>query len=181
MATLQDFRVQVQVRAASSLYRNFDSENFTHRVFRESISGYTEEVITPVRRARVTTTVDALEIFRVDPLRVIDSLRAGEKAFQLRVWQIEEDLSSDSNTKLITAGVEIEVFRKLRFPDEEYLYTSDEMLDAMSQLLDQAAWKALTAFDSFADGDTPSIDGVPERDNDILRFTVAFSAVVAPN
>lgn len=178
MATIQVFREQVQVHAAVSIYSHFDTGS-GQRVAREAISGYTEEVLTPIRRVRQTLTVNSEEIFRVDPNRVVDSLQWGEKAFQLRVWAIEEDTTSDAKAITITAGVEIQVHRRIAFPDEEFLYTSDEMLDSMTTLLDQSAWVALTSFDSFADGDTPSIDEKPERTGDVLSYTVAFSATVA--
>lgn len=180
MATIQDFREQVQFRAAV-LIHSTSYLTVTKRVFREAMSGYTDVIQTPVQRVRQVTTVDSLAIFRVDPDRVVDALRAGEKAFQLRLWLIEHDLSSDANSSLLTAGVEIQVHRRVAFPDEEYLYTSDEMLANMEDLLEPAGWTALSTFDSFADGDTPSIDSVPEIENDILSYTVEFSAVVAPN
>ncbi len=179
MATLQEFRSAVQLHAAVQIHVNTlvlgDAEK---RIHREAISGYTEEALGPFRRSRQNTTVDALDIFQVDPDRIVDSLRPGEKAFQLRVWVIEEDLSADLNSSLLTAGVEIEVHRKVAFPDEEYLYTSDEMLADMEKLVDKSAWAGLPELDSLIDG--PTID-IPERDNDVLRYTVAFSAVVAPN
>lgn len=184
MATIQTFREQVQEQAVLAVYSySYFSRNVllndVLRVFREARSGYTEEILTPTQQDSRITTVDSLPIFPVDPDMVVDSLRAGEKAFQLRVWQIEEDRESSGNDVLLTAGVEIEVHRRMAFPDEEYLYTSNEMLAEMGKLLDHEAWKALTSLDSFVED--PSIDEAPERDNDILRYTVAFSAVVAPN
>ncbi len=184
MASIQTFRQQVTDRVAlvihfPNLFARDTLLNTVLRFYRESRTAYTEEVVTPVRQTSAYSTIGDIPINPVDPLRIIDSLRAGEKAFQLRVWQIDEDRESSSNEVLVTAGVEIEVHRRLAFADEEYLYTSDEMLDAQGQLLDHAAWLALTSLDSFVE--TPTIDGVPERDNDIIRYTVAFSAVVSPS
>ncbi len=184
MATIQTFRQQVHDRASISLYdtkltaKDVDL-NAILRYYREARSGYTEEILTPIQQVSDFSAPGDIPIWAVDTNRTIDSLHPGEKAFQLRVWQIEEDHDSSSNEVLITAGVEIEVHRRMAFPDEEYLYTSDEMLDAMGELLDHAAWLALASLDRFVE--TPSIDEVPERDNDILRFTVAFSAIVSPS
>ncbi len=176
MATIKAFRAFVHDYAALSIYSTFLSN--TKMLAREAISGYTEEVLAPWRRTVELSTVGATPGFRVDPNRPIDSLQRGERAFQLRVWQINEDRESSSNDVLITAGVEIEVFRKLAFPDEEFLYTKDEMLDSMGKLLSHEGWLALSALDAFVD--PPTIEAPPERENDVLRFTVAFSAIVAP-
>lgn len=184
VATIQTFRQQVHDRAGIAVHAaDYVEKDLildpVLRYFREARSGYTEAILTPIRQTSEFSTVDSIPIWQVDPARVVDSLRPGEKAFQLRVWQVEEVESSDVSSVLITASVEIQVHRRIAYPDEEYLYTSDEMLDGMGKLLDRSAWRALTSLDALLEG--PIIDSVPEITNDILSYTVEFVAVVAPN
>jgi hypothetical protein len=178
VATIQAFRVQVQQLAAIAIHGT-DYGSAAKRVHREARSGYSEDLRGPFKQTFEVTTVDSLAIFQVDPNRAIDALQAGEKCFQLRVWAVEIDTGSDVNVSPVTAAVEIEVHRRMADRDEEYLYTSDEMLADMLALLDPDLWTGAAAVDALLEG--PSIDAVPEIENDILRYTVAFQATVTPD
>ncbi|MEE8543671.1 MAG: hypothetical protein V3S94_07420, partial [Gammaproteobacteria bacterium] len=74
---------------------------------------------------------------------------------------------------------EIEVHRRMGFPDDEKLYVTDEMLDNHIKLIDHARWLSqIASFESFVE--PPTIE-IPEIDNDVLSYTVAALCVVSPN
>lgn len=148
------------------------------RGFRQSRSAYTEAVELPVRVLTLAETVSGAVTFDVDPNAILDALQPGEKALQLRLWVIGRDREIDVNAPALVAGIEVEVHRRLAFPDEEFLYTRDEMLANQLSLTDPALWEALASLDSLVT--VPTIDSVPTRDDDVIKYTVEATAVVTP-
>lgn len=105
-----------------------------------------------------------------------NQLQQGEKGFQIRIWQVEDNGTSDSNATFQVAGVEIEILRKLFAEEDERHYTENgEMINDMERLLDQASWTDLNAASVYFEGDTPSIDGVPERTDQVVSYVVTFT------
>jgi hypothetical protein len=106
-------------------------------------------------------------------------LEPGEKVFQFRCWQIEQDEGTDSNQSAAVMGIEIEVHRCLLFPDEEYFYCINEMLDNQQKLLNKTTWRDLVTLQSLVAG--PIIDDVPILTSNVLSYTVSCSASVVPD
>jgi hypothetical protein len=106
-------------------------------------------------------------------------LQPGEKVFQFRCWAIEEDEELDSNSPLLIVGMEIQVHRCLMFQDEEYFYTTDEMIENQVHLLDKTTWRDVATLDALIAG--PVIDSVPTRESNVISYTVEVSASVVPD
>ncbi len=114
----------------------------------------------------------------VDPDDDISNMRPGEKAFQLRVWMREWLTTADANVRFQHCDVEIVVSRMVKFQDEETFYAREEMLEDQSLLLDPNEWRKLASVNELVD--FPTIDAVPEWNQKVIQYTVAFSATVVP-
>ena len=104
----------------------------------------------------------------------------GEKGFQVRVWQVQNDGAFDGNQVYEIAGVEVQVYRKLMAEEDERLYTQGgEMLLDQGRLLTHATWTAI-GFD-FNDGEVPEISGVPTRTDQVIDYEVTFQMRLNPS
>ena len=182
MATIQDFRRNLSLSLGSRIFGAFSGLLAVGSLqFRESHSSYTEE-ITGFQRGVVVESegLFAFDTFQVDPLESLDTLQPGQKGYQLRVWVIEEDETIDSNIPALVLGIEVEVHRALVFPDEEFFYANNEMIENQRLLLDKSFWREeVTGLSSLVSG--PVISSVPERLDNIIRYTVEASAVLDPS
>jgi hypothetical protein len=175
--------------------------------FREARTAYSEEIVVP-RQDQPTVVGDGALIpenfiFRSYPEPtphidaftgitngILTSLQQGCKTFQFRCWMIEQDEGTDSNAALTTMGIEIEVHRTILFPDEEYFYAVDEMLDNQQRLLNRSTelhafsgnpigWRAIPSLQDLVAG--PVIDDVPVRETNVISYTVSVVATVKPD
>jgi hypothetical protein len=171
--------------------------------FREARNSYSEEIVVP--RQDQPTELDNTDkdyIFRSYPEPtphpdtftgitngILTSLQQGAKTFQFRCWVVDQDEGTDSNAALWTMGMEIEVHRTILFPDEEYFYAVDEMLDNQQRLLNRSSalkttgqplgWRAIPTLQDLVAG--PVIDDVPVRETNVISYTVSVVATVKPD
>jgi hypothetical protein len=190
VATIQDFRKDVELFVSTSVwgFAGFAIAGFLRH--REARDAYTDTVIGPSFDLQVDNA-PGLAGFPTYPdpfavhantgilLGLEAALRPGEKAFQFRCWAIEQDENLDVNSPALVVGMEIEVHRCLLFRDEEYLYTSDEMLANQVALLDKSAWRALLTLQELVAG--PIIDDIPTRESNVISYTVSVAASVVPD
>ena len=108
----------------------------------------------------------------------VSLLRAGEKSFAIRVWQIDNDSEEDANAIHPVAGVEINVVRSLLVNEDEQLYTELEMLENQASLMDKIAWRALSSVNTLIEG--PSIPATPEREQQVIAYQVEAKGRLNP-
>ena len=105
----------------------------------------------------------------------IGRLAPGQKAWQLRTPVGAQDPEQDANVNYEVVNVEVEVHRCLHlgeFPDDENLYTQEEMLFNQSNLMNRASWQGLSTVYHVEEG--PALDSAPERDGNVVSYTVAL-------
>ncbi len=108
----------------------------------------------------------------------VSLLRAGEKAFAIRVWQIDNDSEEDANAIHPVAGVEINVVRSLLVNEDEPLYTELEMLENQASLMDKIPWRALSSVNILVEG--PAISSAPEREQQVIAYQVDAIVMLDP-
>jgi hypothetical protein len=193
VATIQDFRKNVSENLIAPAVYGFVgfSSDGTFR-YREARDSYSEEVLGPnVAETKIDTVSDA-PLYSVYPepesgtktgtgirLGLRSGLQPGEKVFQFRCWAIEQDEELDSNAPALVVGMEIEVHRCLMFQDEEYFYTTDEMIQNQVNLLTKQTWRDLATLQELVAG--PIIDDIPTRESNVISYTVSVAASVVPD
>lgn len=179
MATVPEVRAALIEIVRSAVYGSFRGVGHDLNIYQEARSSYSTEHWLGPRRGMVTfSPVSLVDLVPVDPQAPLTLLQPGEKTFQFRLWVIEEDLTLDSNIPSEVVGVEIEVHRKMLFPEDELLYAIDEMLNNQTVLVNKSRWTDLSEVASLVEG--PSIER-PELDGDVLSYTVSAIVEVAPN
>ena len=191
MATLQGFRIEANDHVRTVVHGNFPG-TIGKLAYRESPSSFSDEVVGPSRGTLIASNSDT-DLLTVFPSHfdafpasanffagqdMISSIQPGQKIYQLRVWTVAIDEGADSNVRLTTAGVEIQVHRKLLFPDEEAHYVRDEMLDNQFGLLFPNSWRDLSSVHSLLE--VPSIDSAPVKVDNIVSYTVELQVSITP-
>lgn len=109
-----------------------------------------------------------------------DALLPGDRKVQVSTIALEENRTSDANTVLLEAQHEITVVRSLYIEQnaaDEKLYRSEEMIYGMARLLDKALWEAAPGIGvgTILEDGGPEITTEPERDGNIITYTVTLS------
>jgi len=107
------------------------------------------------------------------------SMQPGEKAFQARIWCVEQDEELDANIPASVFGAEIVVHRTLLFEDEALFYASDEMLWNQQRLTDKSRWRGVVGVDSLVDG--PIIGDVPQRVDNTVSYSCLATFRLTPD
>lgn len=108
------------------------------------------------------------------------NLEAGAKGFQLLVWQIGDDIESDSNATHPRIGVQIRVLRQMGYPGDETIYLGEEMFLEQRRLLNVPAWRNLSGAGVQEIISGPAVDGAPERSDNMVSYTVELELNLDP-
>lgn len=193
MATIQAFRKDVAENLIPTAVHGFVGFVTVDQFrYREARDAYTERAIGPNFDQNRLDSVSGAPIYAVWPepstepfpttgiqVGLRHGLQPGEKVFQFRCFAIEQDEELDSNAPALVVGMEIQVYRCLMSQDEEYFYTTDEMLDNQVKLLTKKTWRDLATLQELVAG--PVIDSVPTRESNVISYTVEVSASVVPD
>lgn len=146
----------------------------------------TEQLKTFRDAARVHIRLTVMGTQTLDPTGTLPSqigddfvnLQAGEKGFQLLVWQIDDSGDAGSNSVLPLVGVQIRVLRQLGFPGDETVYLDEEMFLEQRRILERQPWRDLDEVQEL--DEPPAIPDAPERNDNMVSYTVALQLRLNP-